>query len=438
MIDKLINENHLPDDTPYFLFNKETLKKTLSFHKKIAEQANIKLIYSVKSLSHIVLLQEIAKYVTGFSVSSIFEIQLADHISIEYDSLSLISKGNSNKANIKPTTLIKPKTKKPLESTVTLSNTKHNSTQDKKHNQHTIHFVSPGIKKSQWSDISKHTHFMTFNSLEQFSRFKDKLHPHISYGIRVNPEVSFVKDTRYNPCREFSKLGVPLKEVATFLETSNSSKALKGLHFHNNCDSSNFLELTKTFQKIESYLSPYFHKLQWINLGGGYIFNAEKNLSSFYELVKYIKNEYQFEHIIIEPGASLIRDSVYLVSSVIDMFKRDGKHIAVLDTTTNHLPEVFEYQYQPDIVNQDSSGQNEYILAGCSCLAGDIFGAYFFKNKLKIGSKVVFNKVGSYSLVKANMFNGINFPDIYCLERDIELKKVKSYTFDDYMNSCGR
>ncbi len=451
MIDKLINENHLPVDTPYFLFDKEILKNRLAIHKKISEQVNVKLIYSVKSLSHIELLKEITKYVTGFSVSSVFETRLADYMSKEYDSLSVISEENSKKAGIKQ----KPNlTEKPLEESLTSLQTK---TQYKSHKRHTIHFVSPGIKASQWDDISKHIHFMTFNSLEQFSRFKDKLYPHISYGIRLNPELSFIKDTRYNPCKKSSKLGVPLKEIAQFLSASNSlnsKNSLEGLHFHNNCDSHNFSELKKTFKKTESYLSQYFKQFQWINLGGGYIFNTEKNLSQFYELIQYLKKKYQFKHIIIEPGSSLVRDSVYLISSVIDIFKRDGENIAVLDTTTNHLPEVFEYQYQPDVLNQvcpqgeeDKSTKvfenkkdraYKYILAGCSCLAGDIFGTYFFKNPLKMGSKVVFHKVGSYSLVKANMFNGINLPDIYCLENNIELRKVKSYTFDDYMNHCGR
>ena len=130
-------------------------------------------------------------------------------------------------------------------------------------------------------------------------------------------------------------------------------------------------------------MGQYFNRFQWINLGGGYIFDTDENLRVFYELTQYIRKKYHFERIIIEPGASIVRDSVYLISSVIDIFKRDGKNIAVLDTTVNHLPEVFEYQYQPDILKSDLSGSYEYILAGCSCLAGDVFGRYFFKNKLK-------------------------------------------------------
>ncbi len=386
MIEKLPYKNNLPPNTPYFLFDKENLRERLFLHKTIERKSNIKLVYSIKSLSHIEILKEIAKHIKGFSVSSLFESNLVKCI--------------TNK-------------------------------------QHTIHFISPGIKAGQWDMISKTAHFVTFNSVEQFMRFKNKLKSKTSYGIRLNPEISFISDSRYNPCRKSSKLGVPLSDILKFLEKSRYAKQLKGLHFHNNCDSHNLSELTKTFKQIEFYLGKYLNKFEWINLGGGYLFNNSNDINTFYYLIQYIKQKYKFKNIIIEPGSSLVRDTAYLVSSVIDIFKREGKNIAILDTTTNHLPEVFEYQYTPNIVESNTSGPYEYMLAGCSCLAGDIFGTYFFKKKLKIGSKITFNKVGSYSLVKANMFNGINLPDIYYLENNMRLKNIKNYTFNDYMNYCG-
>ena len=61
----------------------------------------------------------------------------------------------------------------------------------------------------------------------------------------------------------------------------------------------------------------------------------------------------------------------------------------------------------------------------------------FLKTSLKIGSKVIFEKIGGYSLVKAHRFNGINLPDIYCIENNVDLKKTKSYTFDAYISHCG-
>ena len=371
--------------TPYFLFDLKQLSKNLLFHKKMAEKLNVKLIYSIKTLSNMEILKEVAKYVKGFSVSSLFESMLANHVS------------NKN---------------------------------------HTTHFVSPGINTQQWPTLSKTAQFVTFNSLEQSMRFKDKLYPKVSYGIRLNPNLSFVSDIRYNPCRSFSKLGVSLSDMLDFLNSKLLAKHLQGLHFHNNCDSRDFSQMEKTFIKVESVLGKFFGQFKWINLGGGYLFYSSKNMKKFYDLIQHINRKYHFEHIIIEPGSSIIQNTVNLVSSVIDIFKRDGKNIAVLDTAVNHLPEVFEYQYQPDISECDSSGAFEYILAGCSCLAGDIFGTYQFNNKLNVGSKITFKNIGAYSLVKANMFNGINLPDIYCINNN-QWQKTKSYTFNDYLNYCG-
>lgn len=57
-------------------------------------------------------------------------------------------------------------------------------------------------------------------------------------------------------------------------------------------------------------------------------------------------------------------------------------------------------------------GKYEVILAGCTCLAGDVFGEYRLNEPLKVGDKVVFKNVGAYSLIKANRFNGYALPSM--------------------------
>ena len=90
----------------------------------------------------------------------------------------------------------------------------------------------------------------------------------------------------------------------------------------------------------------------------------------------------------------------------------------MLDTTVNHMPEVFEYQFRPDVVGASDLGAHEYVLAGMSCLAGDVFGEYRFDEPLRVGSRVVFSNAGAYTIVKANTFNGIPLPAIYELRDD--------------------
>ncbi len=373
-------------ETPAFVYNLSEVRKRAKLLSQVKAKASCKILYSVKPLPLYRVLEEM-EYLDGFSVSSFFEAELAKKA----------CKGKKE-----------------------------------------IHFIGPGIKNEQWENISTAVNCLTFNSLEQFSCFESKLKKQQSYGVRVNPGISFIEDPRYNPCREFSKLGVPIAQLKNKIsDDSDFFKKIDGIHFHTNFESRDFSHLTETFSSLKTKLADELKGFKWINLGGGYFFDGSENLSLFYELVDGLNDNYDFDEIIIEPGSFLVRDSGYLVSSVIDIFQRDGRNIAVLDTTVNHLPEVFEYQYMPDVLGDDFSSKNEYILAGSSCLAGDVFGVYRFKDRLELGSKVIFEKVGSYSLVKAHTFNGIALPDVYCLENDTELKKVKSFTLEQYIHYYG-
>ena len=82
------------------------------------------------------------------------------------------------------------------------------------------------------------------------------------------------------------------------------------------------------------------------------------------------------------------------------------------------MPEVFEYQFRPDVLGHSDAGAYEYVLAGISCLAGDVFGEYRFDEPLRIGSRIVFADAGAYTIVKANTFNGIPLPTVYELRDD--------------------
>ncbi len=141
--------------------------------------------------------------------------------------------------------------------------------------------------------------------------------------------------------------------------------------------------------------------------------------------------------ILIEPGAALVRSAGLFVSTVEDIIEGNDHAIAILDSSVNHWPEVFEYQFEPDVVGHVDEGKYNYLLAGCSCLAGDLFGEYSFEVPLEVGSRVVFANAGAYSIVKAHMFNGINLPSIYVLTEDGELVLKKRFTYEDFATHWG-
>ena len=73
-------------------------------------------------------------------------------------------------------------------------------------------------------------------------------------------------------------------------------------------------------------------------------------------------------------GAALVRDGGF-VASVVDLIDSDESGMAVLDTSVNHMPEVFEYSdlpgIEPDVVGHRDDlpvGEGfDYVLAGSSC-----------------------------------------------------------------------
>ena len=270
-----------------------------------------------------------------------------------------------------------------------------------------IHFISPLIRDSEIKIINSIGNSIAFNSLGQFHFFEKSLNSHIKTFIRINPEKSFLKDSRYNPCKPHSQLGVPISLFVEHLKTNSLS--INGIHFHNNCQSSSPEHIIETINHIEACLGDYLYQLQYIDMGGGYLY-SEKFIDVLNELQNSWNKKYDIT-LIIEPGFDISNSAGFLVSSVVDIFESRNRNIAILDTTVNHLPEVFEYKTRPKILNQTKVGHN-YILCGCTCLAGDVFGEYSFNKPLKTGDSIIFKNVGSYSYVKTHAFNGIEKPKL--------------------------
>lgn len=361
--------------SPAFVLDEIEIARTLGILADLRTQCDCKVLYSIKALPFWAVMDMAKPVVDGFSVSSLFEARLADEV--------LAGQGS-------------------------------------------IHLTTPGIRPDELDELSLLCSHISFNSLSQYRRYSETAQAQSSIGLRVNPKLSFLHDDRFDPCRKHSKLGVAIDE----LSRSICLDQIQGLHIHNVFSATDFTPLIKTVDKLHRHLGVGLAELEWLNVGGGYLFDQIEDHRPFIELVKKLTNDFGLE-VYIEPGKAVVGRAGHLVSTVLDSFVSDGKTIVILDTSINHNPEVFEYQRQPELHEHDPDGQYAAILAGCTCLSGDIFGQYRFKEPLAVGDKVVFNHVGAYTLIKANRFNGYNLPDIY-LSNFLRLKKVKHYGYQDY------
>lgn len=361
--------------SPAFVFDENTLITNLTQLVDLKKQSGCKILYSIKALPLELVLKLTTEYLDGLSVSSLFEARLAKEVLADTAS---------------------------------------------------IHITTPGLRTDEFKEINSLCSHISFNSLTQFNRLQNQATTaQSSLGLRLNPKLSFSSDRRFDPCRPFSKLGIALDDLTDIPET------IEGLHFHTVFSNTNYQSLEKTIKALESRLGDKLKKLKWLNLGGGYLYHQIDNQQPFIDLVKQLKSKYELD-VFIEPGKAVVGNAGYLVSSVIDCFTADGKNIAVLDTSINHNPEVFEYQRSPELLEANNKGDHSSLLVGSSCLAGDIFGEYKFQKPPKVGDKLTFSNVGAYSLIKANRFNGYNLPDIYWLDNNNKLLPIKQSNYQDY------
>jgi carboxynorspermidine decarboxylase len=371
--------------TPAFLFDPDQMRTAARDLSERLCSIEPLLLFSMKSFAIGQGLQALAEVVDGFSVSSLFEARLAREIGGE--------------------------------------------------NSH-VHYVSPGLRRDEIAELNRLCNRITVNSIGQLLQFG----PHVgaaSLGLRVNPGSSSKLDERYNPCRPHSKLGIAVTEIADLLDDDQTMfERASGLHFHTNCDSSDLRQLIDSIHRIEETLGQRLHRFKWLNIGGGYDLIEGDYLPELCNELKRVANTYSLQ-ITIEPGACLVRSACCYVSTILDIVQSNGASIAILDLSVNHWPEVFEYQFEPNVLGHVDGGTCDYILAGCSCLAGDIFGEYSFAQKLSIGDRIMFLDAGAYSVVKAHMFNGINLPTLYALTRDGAPTLVRQFEYEHFLAHCG-
>ena len=370
----------LRENTPAFVYDEAILQQLLRRVQPVRRISPAKVLFALKPFSFVPALELMPSELDGFAASSLFEARLARGVLGETGS---------------------------------------------------VHITSPGLRPDELPEIASVCDYIAFNSLSQWERFSREASLSTSCGLRVNPQLSVVGDARYDPCRLHSKLGVPLEHLVGALDVAPATlDGIRGLHFHTNCDADDFGGLLATAELIAARLDDLLRRLDWVNLGGGYLFGADGQPEELLKAIDVFAS--RGLQVFMEPGAGLIREAGVIVSSVVDVFDSDGKTVAVLDTSINHMPEVFEYDFEPDVVGHEDGAPFSYILAGSTCLPGDVFGDYSFVAPLAVGDRVVFENAGAYTLTKAHMFNGIDLPAIYALTESGELQLKKEFGYSTF------
>lgn len=371
----IIDFSKLP--SPCYVINVDILKNNLRAMKENCDFLGINPLISIKGFPLALIFKKMSPYVDGLSASSLFEARLGEHLGKE------------------------------------------------------LHIHTPAYRPDEILDVLTRCDHVIFNSFSQLSQYQNivmSAPKPPSIGLRINPEYSEIKEDKYNPCLQYSRFGVTQEILGRY-----GVSDIDGFHLHVMYDQG-AETLTRIIDILINKFGSYLPYLSWINLGGGQrLADDSYRIPSLKKNILKLTSEYGLK-VYVEPCEAVITECGYLVSTVLDVIM-NKKSTAILDTSAScHMPDVLETPYCPDVQyplnNKDE--KFDYLLAGVSCLAGDIIGDYKFGAPIQIGDKIVFSEMCAYTFAKENYFNGINHPAIVLYDQAQGFQIAKQFRYHDY------
>ncbi len=367
--------NHIP--TPYYLIDERKLLRNLRIIQQVRELSGAKMVLALKCFSTWSVFGLMRKYMDGTTSSGVYEARLGrEHFGKE------------------------------------------------------VHAYSVGFSKEDVLEVGQYADKIIFNSISQLARL-GRFAPGLEKGLRVNPGFSYSHFDLADPARKNSRLG-----VSSVDDLRRALPKLSGVMFHFNCENEDIENFSANLGQIQRNYGDLLRRLKWVSLGGGLFFTRPG-----YPLRQFCSRLKEFSldlgvQVYLEPGEAAITGAAELVTTVLDVVHNKAD-IAIVDASTEaHMLDHLIYRTTARIVSP-GSGRHKVIIAGRSCLAGDVFGSYRLSKILKPGSTVRIGDAAGYTMVKKNWFNGLPMPSICVRRLNGSLQVVKRFTYKDFVQSLS-
>lgn len=371
--------------TPFYIVYEEKLRRNLELISRVKQEAGVNIIMAFKANALWKTFPIIKEYVTDSTASSLNEMHL----------------GNEELGG-------------------------------------NVHSYCPAYTPETINEYLNGSSHITFNSVNQFNRFKADLdkhnatpgNKHVSPGLRVNPLCSVIETDIYNPALPGSRFGVTAEQLGDTLP-----EGIEGLHFHSLCESSSY-DLQRVLEAFEQQFGKFLPQVKWVNMGGGHLMTREGyDVQHLIGLLHDFKSRYPWLNIIMEPGSAFTWRTGDLITSVVDVVDNQGVKTAIIDASfACHMPDCLEMPYKPAITESVETDPSlpTYRLGGNSCLSGDYVGDWSFEKPLATGDRLTLEDMNHYTIVKTTMFNGIQHPSIVLCDKEGDCRYLRRFDYSDY------
>src|ERR1035437_356920 len=363
--------------TPYYLIDEKRLLQNLKIIRRVREVSGAKSVLALKCFSTWCVFGLMRKYMDGTTSSSLFEARLGhDKFGKE------------------------------------------------------VHAYSVGFSRQDIKAVRKYADKIIFNSISQLAMYRADV-AGIKLGLRVNPGISYSHFDLADTARKYSRLG-----VADKAKLMQAASLISGVMFHFNCENDDFRKFSAGLDFIGRHYGALLKRMEWVSLGGGLSFTKDGYpLEKFCDRLKVFSEEFGVQ-VYLEPGEAAITGCAELVTTVLDVVHNEVD-IAIVDASTEaHMLDHLVYRTSAKIASP-GQGRFKVMIAGRSCLAGDVFGQYSLKTRLQNGSVVRIADAAGYTMVKKNWFNGLPMPAICVRRLDGTVQTVRTFGYNDYIESLS-
>jgi carboxynorspermidine decarboxylase len=366
-----------PLRTPYYLIDEVGLKYNLEIIRLIHEESGAKSVLALKCFSTWCVFDLIRQYMDGTTSSSLYEARLG---------------------------------------------------REKFGKE--VHAYSVAYSAEEVEAVSEFADKIIFNSVSQLNRFHDRVSG-LKVGLRVNPGISYSHFDLADPARSYSRLGVCSEQ-----ELYAVANLLSGVMFHFNCENDDVENIATAIDQIGIKYASLLKRMEWISLGGGIYFTKDGYpLERFCRVLKNFSERYGVQ-VYLEPGEAAVTRSTELVTTVLDVVHNEVD-IAIVDASVEaHMLDHLIYRTNPKI-SSPRLGTHPIMIAGRTCLAGDLFGSYKLESELKIGDEVRIADAAGYTMVKKNWFNGVAMPSIAVRRLNGSVELIRSFGYQDYLSNLS-
>lgn len=363
--------------TPYYLIDETRLQRNLRLIQQVRETSGAKAVLALKCFSGWGVFDLMRQYLDGTTSSSLYEARLGHE----------------------------------------------------KFGKET-HAYSVGFSSKEIKAVRKFADKLIFNSASQLRTYLEQV-AGLKLGLRVNPGFSYSNYDLADPARHYSRLGVSDKK-----ELKELAPLLSGLMFHFNCENPDIENICSSIDRLGRNYGSLLKGMEWVSFGGGISFtNEDYPLDVFCEKLKKFSEKFAIQ-IYLEPGEAAITQCAELVVTVLDVIQNKIP-VAIVDASVEaHMLDHLIYRTTARIAAPEP-GPYRVMIAGRTCLAGDVFGAYLLAKELQPGDEVRIADAAGYTMVKKNWFNGVAMPTIAVRRLNGDVEILRKFGYKDYKRSLS-